>query len=485
MESDEIAARLDNRDGYSMIDFLDVALPIYRLRCAMVISQITPLLPIEEFVLRTVDAGLIAVSEIAAFLGLGEHVVRASATTLIVQNYLSELSNELLTLTKKGRGALANFEESKPVTETLSFHFDGLVRRPVVANPGELIRPNVASKRGYKEIRPIPARPPFCGELVVQDVSGVMKETGGFESDRRSLLRIKEILRIDRWFLPALMLIFKRDGTSDGVQVGFAIDGRLSELHENAFAAAGGVRKLRIQQSIEGERKQEAHISLPAGGGRLDLDRDVERRLKRRVSVAKFKAKVAEEKAVSAIDVDIKSNALAEREKQAEIIEKAERELSELVLRPVAVYEHPELLRNALRHASEKVVIISPWITDAVVNDAFLSLLKEALRRGVNIFIGYEIGDGSQERESERRAVATLARLASENAGFRFVRFGDTHAKVLLVDSSFYVLTSFNWLSFKGDPKRGFREEFGQYVGVSSEVVKFWNDIRRRFEKSP
>jgi hypothetical protein len=37
--------------------------------------------------------------------------------------------------------------------------------------------------------------------------------------------------------------------------------------------------------------------------------------------------------------------------------------------------------------------------------------------------------------------------------------WGDTHAKVLIKDSDFSVVSSFNWLSFKGDPSRTFRDE--------------------------
>jgi len=40
----------------------------------------------------------------------------------------------------------------------------------------------------------------------------------------------------------------------------------------------------------------------------------------------------------------------------------------------------------------------------------------------------------------------------------------DTHAKVLVSDSAFAIFTSFNWLSFVGDPKRTFRDERGLLV---------------------
>lgn len=39
------------------------------------------------------------------------------------------------------------------------------------------------------------------------------------------------------------------------------------------------------------------------------------------------------------------------------------------------------------------------------------------------------------------------------------VKLGDTHAKVLISDSSWAIVTSFNWLSFKGSRKLEFRDE--------------------------
>jgi len=44
------------------------------------------------------------------------------------------------------------------------------------------------------------------------------------------------------------------------------------------------------------------------------------------------------------------------------------------------------------------------------------------------------------------------------------VRLGNTHAKVLIKDSEFLAVTSFNWLSFRGDPGRTFRDEQGTLV---------------------
>lgn len=51
------------------------------------------------------------------------------------------------------------------------------------------------------------------------------------------------------------------------------------------------------------------------------------------------------------------------------------------------------------------------------------------------------------------------------------VRLANTHAKILIFDDQ-CITTSFNWLSFRGDPNRTYRMEEGTLVQVPSEVDK-------------
>ena len=61
------------------------------------------------------------------------------------------------------------------------------------------------------------------------------------------------------------------------------------------------------------------------------------------------------------------------------------------------------------------------------------------------------------------------------------VRFGDTHAKVLVCDRSFAIVTSFNWLSFRGDPRRSFRDERGMHVGLPEFIDSQCAFYEKRF----
>ena len=56
--------------------------------------------------------------------------------------------------------------------------------------------------------------------------------------------------------------------------------------------------------------------------------------------------------------------------------------------------------------------------------------------------------------------------------------------KVLISDRQFIVTTSFNWLSFRGDPNRTFRDEQGMFVGVRDVIDKRFDHLAPRFAVS-
>ncbi|MEU1458505.1 hypothetical protein [Streptomyces avermitilis] len=78
----------------------------------------------------------------------------------------------------------------------------------------------------------------------------------------------------------------------------------------------------------------------------------------------------------------------------------------------------------------------------------------------VDIAYGYEEND----TKTDPAAVRKLNNLAARYPGkFTFTRLKSTHAKILVYDDV-WVTTSFNWLSFKGDPDRTYRMEEGSLV---------------------
>jgi phosphatidylserine/phosphatidylglycerophosphate/cardiolipin synthase-like enzyme len=143
------------------------------------------------------------------------------------------------------------------------------------------------------------------------------------------------------------------------------------------------------------------------------------------------------------------------------------------------------------------------------MNAELFEAMKKALRRGVNVDIGWgmpEREDDERERKksmSNRQLLVQLKQLekqmddeakaaervilgperhkhGKETGKLRVVRLGDTHEKILIVDERWSIATSFNWLSFRGDPNRGLRNEVGYMVKEPKLVREHAGEVMAR-----
>lgn len=138
---------------------------------------------------------------------------------------------------------------------------------------------------------------------------------------------------------------------------------------------------------------------------------------------------------------------------------------------------------DALQKAREQIIIYSPWMNEQVVDDEFLSLLEERVRRGVRILIGY--GIGRDEKREERPAPPALIqrlrtiRTTEDTPGIIAEWLGNSHAKEIVIDRKVHFSGSQNWLSYRGD--RFPRGETVYQVTIATEVEKAYNHLAQRF----
>lgn len=142
-------------------------------------------------------------------------------------------------------------------------------------------------------------------------------------------------------------------------------------------------------------------------------------------------------------------------------------------------YDHRPLLLRALKDARNQVVIVSPWIKRSGLNQEVLSLIEKALQKKVQIVIGYGISD---QQDSDPKILNQLQKMSNKEYGryLQIINLNNTHEKVLICDNDFLVITSFNWLSFKGDPKFGFRQETGYYTEIEEGIKKMKENLSQR-----
>ncbi|MEU1940789.1 hypothetical protein ACH49O_40730 [Streptomyces coeruleorubidus] len=268
------------------------------------------------------------------------------------------------------------------------------------------------------------------GDVTATELTALLREHGTTD---REVLQVKSITQAKaRHVLPVKLLVYT-DSDRNDIEIGVVIDGELSKAHELALIGHGGAKALNITIAPPPERPL--------------LDPDLE---KARIPLEEVTQHRAEQAALQLGSQPPTPGPPAAQEPQADEI------------RAIGVFEHPDILDEALSHARRRLLIISPWIKNAIITTTFLSKLEGRLTRGVKVDIAY--GYEGNDTKTDAAAVRKLTNLAKRYPDkFTFTRLKATHAKVPPYDDV-WVTTSFNWLSFKGDPDRTYRMEEGSLV---------------------
>ena len=457
------------RPGFELIEFLEVGIPFYRLQLDALVQRQKPVGPIEEFVLRSVDAGLDSIADVSGLLGLDRVLVERSVVELSRQDQLDyrvQDDRRVLKITSQGQKALAGWREFLPNREELYVGFDRLLWKVTGRHFRALLRPRDAREAGLTELPPRRTRRVDSAELDLDQTERAIGEILRTSMQELDLLSVIDVGNF-RMVLPAVALVFA--STDDGhQQVGIAVDGRMSEAHGLAFAEIDGPK--RVGLVAEGIAGEDERPELPADV----LDRRVGpadvARLEAQIAGAVVDLDRAETETATAAGSgtpEEQQDAQAALDRSAEAVGQARKKLGELPVRSIQTYEHRALLEEALSTAERRLLIISPWIRGDVVNSGFLARLRARAERKVAIHIGWGIDDTDDDRG--RDAAQRLSKLSDEFDTVSVNRLGNTHAKVLIWDDHL-VVTSFNWLSFSGDPRRRFRQEEGTLITDASYV---------------
>ncbi|MEH1843807.1 MAG: hypothetical protein V7L25_02015 [Nostoc sp.] len=139
---------------------------------------------------------------------------------------------------------------------------------------------------------------------------------------------------------------------------------------------------------------------------------------------------------------------------------------------------------EVINSAKSQVMIYSPWVNQAVVNEKFLILLQKLANRGVWILIGHGIARQLEDEdkpippevEKKLRAVKTPDGLPSVQVFW----LGDSHVKEVIVDKEIHLCGSHNWLSYRGDYLP--RGESVYKVTIPYQVQEAYQFLANRFQ---
>lgn len=344
----------------------------------------------------------------------------------------------------------------------IPLYVDGFTREVIPVEADKLYASRELKEMGVEALPPIPRRPPLGAELSLSQINRLLAVRSKKDIIGRRVIRVDALAGKTRMlFRPGFAVAFKSENGRD-ISIGFIIDGIVSKEHEAIYMRSEDPRRSIVFSTMFDVKRRRENI------------RDANRELQAEVPSV----------------LDDPDSQRTGRRKPTLTLGVRQSPISAAVrpslVRTLSVYEHPPLLERALTTARERLLIISPWIRANVVDDAFIDSLRSRLSSGVYVTIAYGLGREDKElRHRDLQAIRRLADLTEEFSSFKMLNRGNTHAKVLIMDAEFFVTTSFNWLSFRGDPRQPFREEEGTYVSGREIVDAYYSRLLARMDPAP
>lgn len=447
------------RPGYELATFKEAGLPVYVLTLKVLVLERKELGPIDEAIMKAVNAGLFAPEEIVAFLGLSEKVITPvlaalNSSELIAYSCASGTTQARVTLTLKGRSVLVEAAVTKPQEKTMTVCFDALTRKVLLIQAEQLFKPREMKDHGFYEVPTGLSRRVEVDDIGLKDFDRILERLAPNAKSKSELLAIRRIERRELRYASCVMLYYRSQSDFSDINVAFwKEDGQALE-HEVRFREAGGPELVGSRFLLEKQKPESNPIA--------EMENEPS-------------AEPMEPQQATGTDAPAKTEQASEPEQTAPAGD---------TLQSILCHDHPPLLRHALLNAKNRLLIISPWINHSVVDRGFVSSLESLLRNGVDVFIGYGIdnGEGRGKDAAQNKPPITpsakrdLDDLAKRFKNFHFVYVGNTHRKSLVCDDVFAVTTSFNWLSFKGDARYSPRDERGQLVRKKVYVDQQFDD---------
>lgn len=498
---ENVARRYSHRPGCRFVGFQEVAIAVFLMDVRVVLLKPRPIPPIDEFLLRGLSLRIDRPETMAELLGLDPRTVQNRLVELRRAEFIDVHGqptgeNVQCTLTTKGEEVTKTLVQADYVEETIKVAFHGFLRRPILVTPDSLMRPQDIRDTPMQPIRAIPSRYPRPDEIGLDELSDVIRRSWKRRGKGKApeLISVRSVLKgVKTMYLPAVMLQYElMGGLRKQQQLAFAVDGVVDEEYERAFAACSGADKLPelVLPSFKSTPQLVAeyvppHIAKDLG----DLD-DVDE-IVEQLEVASEKIESRTDRLQSADRPDTRQVLREELERERAERARLEQELSQRRVRRLRAFDCARLLPDTLDKVQERLVILSAFLSTDAVDRTFLQRLEDALRRGVKVWVGYGMGKhGDRQQQRESSANWTIAEKDLQDLRKRYKSlfelrdFGDTHEKILLCDKEYVVSGSYNWLSYKANPRsKKRRQEDALMVTVPEVIEKYFEELTARFAK--
>ncbi len=470
-DTEELAERYaDFKPGFRLLAVEEAAIPVFSITASVLLQQRKPIVPINEYVLRCIHQGINDPKQISDFLGLETESLDKSITKLW-QSDLIEVSNVNgsinLRLTSEGNTSLDELAELVPVAQDIWFTFNRLNWKAVPVSTNKLLDQKSVDSGDYVKVKPLKKNRPGVVDFPTKELNLAVKASMGIEMSDVDILVVKGVEQIDTKFQFCYLLVYESTNRGDHV-VEVVIEGRINEEMGTTIDNLGGTAFLGMK------------FETPA----IEVKGEIEFI---NSAISKINKPI-----VSLDDVTALRRKLAEPVESSPAIESADSHknpqktssqgLSELAIRFIDTYEHRPYMNQAIVEAKRRLLITSPWVKSSVVQGDLMMALESAAKKGVMIHIGYGITPDAED--CHPWAIDKLNKLATNYKNVVVTCLGSTHAKILIWDDN-SISGSFNWLSFRGDDDRTYRQEHSVLVLNQEKITTdLWKEQMDWIERS-
>ena len=437
MRVEHIISQFSDHQGMKLVDFAEVALPVYRITSNILVHQKVELDTIEEFILRSVNLGFNHVEKINELLGLSTEVSKEGLTQLIRADLLIEKLNGTVELTPQGIESVNHHSKVRPEEQQVIFDYDGLIRKVRMSKENIYLAPKEIKASGLIEIRSIPARRPEENEIEIQQVRDYI----GSSDTEKTLLRIRGITRAVRLFYKAIILIYKPQGR-DNYEAAFCIENQLSGNHALAFINQDGLKRLNLLKEKNNDLSPEKIVKEFANFSSLN-----------------------EEPPTNKIRIGYKNP------------RKNDNKINKNKTLYPRVHEYPGYLSDCLNNTDNFLLITSPFLSSKVIDHDFYLKILNLVRSGVFVHIGYSDDSAIIDDTSWK----SLIGLTNTNKNITIIKNLNIKANILIKDSNYYIISDFDFLSYKGSIKKKFSNVWGNYVSDNDKISKFSNEVLTKY----
>jgi hypothetical protein len=455
----------DKHPGLELVAVVPVGIPlhIYALDLTLYEAKEYPLL--NEHLLRCLAIGLKSVKEISDFLGVSpDFVADAVAQEDTSVGTIAVAPSGALRLTDFGRVKLEDLTLNEARRSTEDVHVDLITGEVSFFSKIEIsvdrLTKALDTLDGEEYVRRLEAQntsPKATVDFSVERIDRLLTS-----SERMRKISVLEVLASKRTsrkpFYTLGQVLVYADKSGQRVMLNMSIDDELSSAHDWYLAQDGVRESLNINVEAAPELPKAGQIFQTTAT--LRSPRVVE--LVRKIEELPEELEVVEVNEKAPDGGGPKPTPMVRPSELGPSIFRAQRKPVRL-----KVTDMPRYRREALRFATKRLLIVSPWVKIFVVNDAFIDLLESALRRGVKVDIA--IGFKDDLSDSHETAIDKLIGLCRKYPALMALHKWKSHEKVLIADQA-YIDGSFNWLSFQGVDDKYYVRERGTLI-VDPEIA--------------